>query len=400
MNENDENIIGAKKGDEIKPESESCKRFLAVAEKYMMLRICMLVSLLAFVFGVLIFGRASLKTENFKYLVKYIDKSPVLYSSFYEGIEYAGGENAKFGLYKGDVCVFDEGLLSLYGISGKNTLRCETGIGNAAISVGKEHLCVYGGNDNELQIYNSFAMVHSERYEHPILLVSPADEGGYAVATSERSYRSAVYVYNKAFIHKYTWKSADRYIFNMDISSSGRYLAIVAMGVENGSPFAEASYIDTEKGSIVFSRRLDGDIPVGVNIMENDSVCFVFEKGTLCCDKKGNVKGEERIDGSVYYVVNGAAETAVISRREGSTESEAFLAASGIKISAGGKINSVKFYGDTIYLLLDSRVEIYEADTLLKSVEISAGARDILIMDDGAAIVCFGSYTTLIPYKI
>ena len=247
MNENDEKIIGAKEGDKIKAESESCRRFLVVAEKYMMLRICALVSLVAFVFGVLIFGHSSLKAENFKYLVKYIDKSPVLYSSFYEGIEYAGGENAKFGLYKGDVCVFDEGLLSLYGISGKNTLRSETGIGNAAVAIGKEHLCVYGGSNNELRIYNSFSMVHSENFDYPILLVSPADEGGYAVATSERGYRSAVYVYNKAFIHKYTWKSADRYIFDMDISSSGRYLAVISMGVENGSPFAEASYIDTEK---------------------------------------------------------------------------------------------------------------------------------------------------------
>ena len=139
----------------------SGRRFLAVAEKYMMLRICSLVSLVAFVFGVLIFGHSSLKSENFKYLVKYIDKSPVLYSSFYEGIEYAGGENAKFGLYKGDVCVFDEGLLSLYGISGKNTLRSETGIGNAAVAIGKEHLCVYGGSSHELRIYNSFSMVPS-----------------------------------------------------------------------------------------------------------------------------------------------------------------------------------------------------------------------------------------------
>ena len=47
-------------------------------------------------------------------------------------------------------------------------------------------------------------------------------------------------------------------------------------------------------------------------------------------------------------------------------------------------------------MLLEDRVEIYEKDTLIKSAEISAGARDILIMDDGAVIVCFGSYTTLI----
>ena len=33
MNENDEKIIGAKEGDKIKAESESCRRFLAVAEK-------------------------------------------------------------------------------------------------------------------------------------------------------------------------------------------------------------------------------------------------------------------------------------------------------------------------------------------------------------------------------
>lgn len=74
MNENDEKIIGAKEGDKIKAESESCRRFLAIAEKYMMLRICALVSLVAFVFGVLIFGHSSLKSENFKYLVK---SSPV-----------------------------------------------------------------------------------------------------------------------------------------------------------------------------------------------------------------------------------------------------------------------------------------------------------------------------------
>ena len=35
MNENDEKLIGAKSGDRIKSESESCKRFLAVSEKYL-----------------------------------------------------------------------------------------------------------------------------------------------------------------------------------------------------------------------------------------------------------------------------------------------------------------------------------------------------------------------------
>lgn len=396
MNENDEKLIGAKSGDRIKSESESCKRFLAVSEKYMMLRICALVSLVAFIFGVLIFGHASLKAENFKYLVKYIDKSPVLYSSFYEGIEYAGGENTKFGIYKGDVCVFDEGLLSLYGISGKNTLRSETGIGNASLAVGKEHLCVYGGVDNELRIYNSFSMVHRNTFDYPILLVSPADDGGYAVATSDRGYRSAVYVYNKAFIHKYTWKSADKYIFDMDISASGRYLAVICMGVENGSPFAEALYIDTEKGDIIFTRKTEGDIPVGVNITEKDGVCFIFERSAVYCDRKGNVKTEERISGSVYSVADGDEDTAVLSRTEESTETEVFIIERGIKISAGGKINAVKFYGDRIYLLLEKSVEIYEGEKLIKSASISEGARDILIMDDGSVIVCFGSYTSLI----
>lgn len=47
-------------------------------------------------------------------------------------------------------------------------------------------------------------------------------------------------------------------------------------------------------------------------------------------------------------------------------------------------------------MLLGDRVEIYEEGTLIKSAEISSGARDILIMNDGAVIVCFGSYTTLI----
>ena len=32
MNENDEKIIGAKEGDKIKAESESCRRFLVVAD--------------------------------------------------------------------------------------------------------------------------------------------------------------------------------------------------------------------------------------------------------------------------------------------------------------------------------------------------------------------------------
>ena len=77
-------------------------------------------------------------------------------------------------------------------------------------------------------------------------------------------------------------------------------------------------------------------------------------------------------------------------------KSEMSIAAKGITLSPGGKIKSVKFYGDRIYLLFEGRVEIYDGENLYKSFDISGDARDILIMDDGTAIVCYGSYTVLI----
>lgn len=379
-----------------KAENEDTRRFLGASERFMMLRICVLVALIAFIFAVLIFGHGSLRAENFKYLVKYIDKSPVLYSSFYEGIEYEGGDDVKFGLYKGDVCVFGEGNISLYGISGKNTFHSETGIANASVFIGKEHLCVYGGDKNELNIYNSFSLVHSMKFDYPILKVTAADAGGFAVATSERGYRSAVYVYNKAFIHKYTWKSADKFILDADMSESGRYLALISMGTENGSPYAEALFIDTESGDIVFSKKISEKVPVGVNITKKDGACFVFSDSYLCIDKKGNVKSEGKAGEGIYGIYRGTNDTAIVSRAAGSMKSEIFIAEKGIKITSGGKIKSVKFYGDRIYLLFEGRMEIYEGESLQKSFDISDDARDILIMDDGAAIVCCGSYTVLI----
>ncbi len=395
MKSNEEKPKGLADG-EIKAENEDCRRFLAVSEHFMMLRVCVLAALIAFIFAVLIFGHGSLRAENFKYLVKYIDKSPVLYSSFYEGIEYEGGENMKFGLYKGDVCVFGEGSVSLYGISGKNTFYSDVGIANASVYIGKEHLCVYGGDKNELKIYNSFSLVHSMSFDYPILCVTAADAGGFAVATSERGYRSAVYVYNKAFIHKYTWKSADKFVLDTDLGESGRYLALLSMGTENGSPYTEALFIDTESGEVIFSRKISGKTPVGVNITKKDGACFVFSDSYLCIDKKGNVKSEGKTGEGTYGIYRGVSDTAIVSRAEGSMKSEIFIAEKGIKISSGGKIKSVKFYGDRIYLLFEGRVEIYDGENLYKSFDISGDARDILIMDDGTAIVCYGSYTVLI----
>ncbi|MBQ0010505.1 MAG: hypothetical protein KBS76_05345, partial [Ruminococcus sp.] len=239
------------------------KSFLSLSQRFHLTSIYILVALCAFLIGVLLFGHRELRAENFKYLVKYLGKSPVLYESFYDGLEYSGGENTAFGLYKGDVCLLDGNRLSLYGISGKTVFAEELPFGDATVDCDGQYLCVYSRGGNEMRLYNSFSEVFSKTFSYPILLIRTNTGGGFAAATSERGYRSVVTVYNEAWIPVYTWKSADKYLFDLSQNDDGRYLSVACSGVEDGIPYAEFLFLDTEKGEPVVSRKISGQTPLG-----------------------------------------------------------------------------------------------------------------------------------------
>lgn len=381
------------------------KRFLAAAARFRLISLYVIVALGAFLIGILAFGHRELRAENFKYLVKYVGKSPVLYESFYDGLEYGGGENTTFGLYKGDVCLLDGNLLSLYGISGKTVMTEELPFEHAVVDTDGQYLCAYSRGGNEMRLYNSFSCLISKTFSNPILLVRTNAGGGFAVATSERGYRSVVTVYNEAWEPSFSWKSADKFVFDFSQDQKGRYLGIACSGTENGIPYAEFIFSDTEKGETVVSRKIAGATPLGVRVFSNGSSAFVTESSVFFYDRRGNLRGEYDTGGTVWNLFSDGDSLAVFSS---DAAGENFVLTvydkDGIRyrpFALSGRLKSVRFTEKRMALLFGGHVEVYRhlsdgTAVLTDERKCSDGARDILPFDDGSILVCYGSYTSLL----
>ena len=225
--------------------------------------IALAVFLVFLAFGLIAF-RSEITLENLRYLFKYVNFSGA--SGFAaEGTEirYDADSGNRFAVYRGDLVVANNGGVSLFDPSGNLTMSDPFSMSNPVIVTDGKYLVVYDLGGYYLKIYNSFSILHEQSFDYRIQSAATNVNGYVCVATSEKSYHSALYVYNDDFQQVYKWLSSDKFITDCAISSANE-ITLSTLRAENGDLVCELTGLSIGKGEADFAFSAREELPIEI----------------------------------------------------------------------------------------------------------------------------------------
>lgn len=313
------------------------------------------------------FHSDELTLANFRYMLKFINLGEEADAPMGNLIAFDGSSGNRGIIYKGDLAVINESGLSITGWDGEILHKATFSFDHPKMVENGINLFCYDIGGKDIRIFNSYSQVWSPEtpFEYPIYWLSASKSGGFAVVSSAKSYRSAVYVYDSAFRPVYSRLFADKYVDFVALSDDGKEFITAAHHSENGELVAIISRFGTDSEEVLFSEKFIGEIPLGIYytkngycLMTSDALRFYGDDNNINAtvgfeDRKllsGKVFGERAL---VLYGLEGLSggTEAIIYRNDGSIEFSKRFDTS---------LSDSLLCGDTLYTISPGRLSVFE----------------------------------------
>ena len=248
--------------------------------KFVSLTLC-----IVFVLCMLTAFSEDITAENFRYLMKDINFELPENVSEFGNISYTEDTEAVYAMFKNDLVCVGRNSIEVVDMSGDTVLKEDISYVKPRISAGKKYFLVYDLSGYSFSVYNSFSCIYSETLDYPISYAYVNDDGRAVVVTRSEDYRCCVLVYNKKYELAYTWKTNDKYVFDVVLNNDGSFVFLCA-GVDDGL-FSRIDIIGNIKNEeVTVSDPKYGVTALDMNYFENGNrVVFctdsaVFENGS------------------------------------------------------------------------------------------------------------------------
>ncbi len=262
--------------------------YIKIANRYAILKYVSILLTLVFALTMLTAFSSDITPENFQYLLKDLDITGVLSGSEFDSVIYSGGSTSSFGIYRGELAVINAGSTMLYKPSGALSYSDTNKFYNPRLVISDKYMLIYDRGDTTFSysVYNSFAELHSERFEYPITLADLSDNGAYAIVTRDDSFRSIVYVYDRNFKLKNTVKK-DKYVLSVSMSESGSKLAIASVYDKDGSFETEIMVLGVSSYTPDFTIIEKGKIPLKSEWLTSGDLAVVYSDSAVIYSPSG-----------------------------------------------------------------------------------------------------------------
>lgn len=217
------------------------KSYRSLARSFRYYKFAALALCLMFIVGGLIVFRDEITVENFRYLIRYLDTGSSSLDSTEAVLEFDAGEasGSKAQIYKNDLVLINRNNFEIFDFHHGKIFNDTFSMTNPSLSVSDVHTLVYDMGGKRIRLYNSFSLLKEAVYDYPIICADTGNGGRYGVATSEKNYHCAVYVYNSAHDRVFRWLSADKYLYDLALDDSSDRLSIATVKAEGGDFVAE-----------------------------------------------------------------------------------------------------------------------------------------------------------------
>lgn len=314
-----------------------------------------------------------------------------------ESFPYDGDLTDTFASLDGDLLVCSRNAISLYSGSGTRYVSQSVSMENPVVDTNGSFAVVYDAGGSELYVLGQRQLVWTAEGLDSILSAHLNKNGQLTVVTQSGGYRGKVTVYDSTYQPLVSVNLSSAFVMDAALSDDGKTLSILTVGQEDGTFSSElALYTLNTSGGGDFVpdliSPLEGNVIIGTR-HTSEYVWSLGDQGLDITDHKGGTLSIDWSDRYLKrYTLDGDNFAAALLGvyRAGSQAELCTVDGDGNRrtVEYNEQVLSLAAAGRYVAVLTGDRLDIYTNDlTLYDTLEGTQGARTVLLMSDGSAIL-------------
>lgn len=313
-----------------------------------------------------------------------------------ESFPYGGELTDTFAVLDGDLLVCSRNAISLYSGSGAQYINEPVGMENPVVNTNGSLAVVYDAGGTDLYVLGQRSLVWSSKDFESILSARLNKNGQLTVVTQASGYRGMVTVYDAAYSPVMHIDLSSAFVMDAALSDNGHTLAILTVG-QSGGAFAtslelyEMSYASGEYAPD-FTCQLGGGVVLETKHTAS-AVWSLADRGLTVTGHDGRSSGVSWADKHLRrYTLSGDGFAAILlgKYRAGSQAELWVVDESGQRrvLELNEQVLAISAAGRYLAVLTGDRLDLYTDQLeLYNTLEGTQGARNVLLMPDGSAIL-------------
>ena len=342
--------------------------YMKLARRASLLRYTVLVLIVLFAVYSFSFHSSEITVDNFEYMMKFLNVGEDTEARENTVIAFDGSKGNRGIIYKGDLAVLNENGLTVTGWDGDVILRETFSFDHPKMIENGINVFCYDLGGKELRIFNSYSQLQRTSYDYPIRWLSAAASGEYAIVSSAKGYRSAVYVYDKEFRLIFSRLFGDKYVDFVAVSPNGQEFITAAHYSKNGNLITQLSKFSTTSADALFTQEFIGEIPLGIYytsegccLLTTDKMRYLNNENEIVSETafgerkllSGKVFGNRTLVNYALEGLSGGTET-VVYRADGSIEFQKRFATS---------LSDTLICENTLYTLSPGTLTVFDMES-------------------------------------
>ena len=313
-----------------------------------------------------------------------------------ESFHYDGDLNCIFAALDGDLLVCSQNAISLYSGSGTRYINQQISMEHPVVTSNGSLAVVYDAGGSSLYILGQRSLVWSAEDLESILSARLNKNGQLTVVTQAGGYRGKVTVYNASYEPVMSVNLTSAFVMDAALSDDGHTLATLTAGQRDGvfATGLELYAMNYASGSYQsdVSASLGGGVALELRHTAG-AVWVLSDRGLTISDHDGNTVSADWADKYLrrYTLSGDGFAAALLGRYRAGSQTELWVVdqdGARRSLALNEQVMSISAAGRYVAVLTGDRLDIYTQELeLYSSLKGTKGARTVLLMPDGSAIL-------------
>ena len=340
--------------------------------------------------------RDSLNLDSIKRWIHYRTLS-ISDSGRAESFPYDGDLTDSFAVLDGDLLVCSPNAISLYSGSGTNYVSQPVAMEHPVVNSNGSLAVVYDAGGDELYVLGQRELIWTGEDLTSILSARLNLNGYLTVVTQSSGYRGVVTVYDSTYTPLMSVNISSAFVMDAALSDDGKTLAIITVSQREGvfdSTLSLYAMNTSDSGSFTPDSSLSLGSAVVLDLKHTqDQIWMVSDRGLSVSDHTGTTATADwsSLYLKRYTLAGDGYAVALLGKYRAGSQAQLWVVDSqgqSRTMDIDQQVLSISAAGRYIAVLTGDRLDIY-TDTLelYASLDGTQGARNVLLMEDGSAIL-------------
>jgi len=233
-----------------------------------------------FLLSCILIFRTDITIENIQLLSKYLSLTEYASHTYEDEFPITASDSSDITMLRNNLAIVGNNNISLYELSGQKLFSYNYSYSSPAFDRDEHNILVYDIQGSELTIFNSFSRVYSQKFPYSVKCAD-INSSGFAVVSNEKTYRSALLVYNDNYKEVFRWLSADNYITSIALSENGRNVAACTTASLDGSYNSSVKIFSINSTDATHSVSIGDELPVSIGYSSDGSTVYVITDSSI-----------------------------------------------------------------------------------------------------------------------